>query len=213
VDAPSAKFERSGNHLPALIIALAAGLFSIWCGTRWWPAFIPAGCFFAASAALIWAIFRPAVEVHDLHLRIGRETIAWNQIRRVDRTRWISPLVLYLTLLNERRVRIVYPGDTGSAQCLLLELRRRSKEALIDGVPYRRFWGDTLPSSAEPQPATQSTLTTITQAAVSKTTVASPKFRMIRLEDEEEIERMFQRLKTVGHLDPHADSKKNQPDR
>ena len=37
--------------------------------------------------------------------------------------------------------------------------------------------------------------------------LTSPKYRMLRTEDEEEVERLFQRLKAVGHLDP-----KNQSD-
>ena len=197
-----------------LVLALAAGAFSVWCGLRWWPAFIPAACFIISSIALVWAILRPVVEFDDLHLRIGSESFRWNQIRRVDRTRWISPLVLYLTLLNERRIRVVYPGEADLAQYLLRELRRRSKDALIDGVPYRRFWGESGPVTAEIPAPSASSLTTITQSAASKQkSVAPPKPRMLRAEDEEEIERLFQRLKAGGQLDPHADSKKNPSDR
>ena len=214
VEASSAKFEPSRNYLPALILALAAGSFSIWCGLKWWPAFIPAGCFFVSMGALVWAMLRPVIVLDEQNLRIGKETISWNQIRRVDRSRWISPLVLYLTLLNERRIRLIYPGEADMTQYLLLELRRRSKEALIDGVPYRRFWGELIPNAIEPPTPSSAALTSITQAvSLKQATIASSKPRMIRVEDEAEIERMFQRLKTTGQLDPHADSKKNPSDR
>ena len=193
---PAARFTPSRHYLPATALAFAAALFSIWCGTRWWPAYIPAGLLLLISASLLYAVLRPAIEVHDLHLRIGRESIAWNQIRRIDRTGWVSPMVLYLTLLNERRIQIVYPGDADSGQALLRHLRRNSREALIDGVPYRQFWGEIMPAPS-PNPA----------APDRKPVLSSPKYRMLRAEDEEEIERLFQRLKTVGHLDP-----KNQSD-
>jgi hypothetical protein len=36
--------------------------------------------------------------------------------------------------------------------------------------------------------------------------LSSPKYRVLRPEDEIEIERLYQRLKTVGHLDPKNSS-------
>jgi len=173
-----------------------AALFSAWIGTRWWPATIPAGLLILMASTFLYAALRPAIEIYDLHLSVGRETIAWNQIRRIDRTGWVSPLVLYLTLLNERRVQVVYPGDADSGQALLRHLRRNSREALIDGVPYRQFWGEIIPAPVN-NPA----------AADRKPALTSPRYRMLRQEDEDEVERMFQRLKAVGHLDP-----KNQSD-
>lgn len=160
------------------------------------PAYIPAILLFVIAGLLLYAVLRPAIEVYDLHLSIGRQTIAWNQIRRIDRTGWVSPLVLYLTLLNERRIQIIYPGDADSGQSLLRYLRRNSREALIDGVPYRQFWGEILPAPASQTPTPD-----------RKPVLTSPKYRMLRAEDEAEVERLFQRLKTVGHLDP-----KNQSD-
>jgi hypothetical protein len=194
---PAARFTPSRHYLPATVLAFAAAAFSAWCGARWWPAFVPAGLLFMIGVAFLYAILRPAIEIYDLHLSIGAETIAWNQIRRIDRTGWVSPLVLYLTLLNERRIQIVYPGDADSGQALLRYLRRNSREALIDGVPYRQFWGEILPAPGANPPAPDRKPAALT----------SPKYRMLRAEDEEEVERLFQRLKTVGHLDP-----KNQSD-
>jgi hypothetical protein len=194
---PAARFTPSRHYLPATILAFVAALFSGWCGVRWWPAFIPASLLLLIGFAFLYAILRPAIEIYDLHLSIGSETIAWNQIRRIDRTGWVSPLVLYLTLLNERRIQLVYPGDADTGQALLRYLRRNAREALIDGVPYRQFWGEILPAPSSTPPLSES----------RKAVLASPKYRMLRTEDEEEVERLFQRLKAVGHLDP-----KNQSD-
>ena len=195
---PAARFTPSRHYLPATALAFAAALFSAWWGTHWVPAFVPAALLCVVAGFLLYAALRPAIEVYDLHLSIGSETIAWNQIRRIDRSGWVSPLVLYLTLLNERRIQLIYPGDADSGQALLRYLRRNSREALIDGVPYRQFWGEILPAP---------TANPTAPAEPRKPLLTSPKYRMLRAEDEEEVVRLFQRLKTVGHLDP-----KNQSD-
>jgi len=66
---------------------------------------------------------------------------------------------------------------------LLRQLRRASRDALIDGVPYRQYWGEVLTG-----PDAQGNV--------------APRFRLLRPEDEAEVNRLYQRLKTVGHLDP-----------
>ena len=55
--------------------------------------------------------------------------------------------------------------------------------ALIDGVPYRQYWGEIL----GPNEARQ---------------LDAPRYRVLRQEDEEEVERLYFLLKTVGHIDP-----------
>ena len=111
----------------------------------------------------------------------------------MDRTGWLSPLVVWLTLADERRIRLVYPGDLDSANSLLRHLRRNAREALIDGVTYRQFWGELLPPSPDTESGSPS----------------QPRYRILCPEDEAEVERLYQRLKTVGHLDPRnsADEK------
>jgi hypothetical protein len=124
---------------------------------------------FLVSALLLMALaFRPPVEIHETHLAVGRHTIPWTDIRRLDRT----------------RILLVYPGDLDSANSLLRHLRRCAREALIDGIPYRQFWGDGLGGLSEGRP------------------LASPRYRLLRAEDEAEVERLYQRLKTVGNLHP-----------
>ncbi|MBX9600571.1 MAG: DUF3093 family protein [Bryobacteraceae bacterium] len=189
MSAPVARYRPARQYHTWALVAFAMAAFSFWCGLRWTPAFLPSMLLLLSSALMLVLATRPTIEVHEEHLRIGRVSIPWGQIRRLDRTGWISPLVLYITLLEDKRLLVIYPGDLESATSLLRQLRRNSREALIDGIPYRQFWGEALtpaPDRAQAAPA---------------------RYPILRPEDEAEIERMFQRLKTVGHLDP-----KNSPD-
>ncbi len=158
--------------------------FAAWTGLRWSPAWI-AAALFAISALLVSLLaLRPAIEIHETHLKIGRMAVAWSDIRRLDRTGWNAPLAVKLSLSGGRQVLLVYPGDFESSISLLRHLRRYSREALLDGVPYRQFWGE--PPAVEPKQS------------------PPPRYQLLRAEDEEEVERMFQRLKSVGSLDPRG---------
>ena len=88
--------------------------------------------------------FRPAVEIHEGYLAIGKRIIPWMDIRRLDRTGWISPLIVRITLFDDSRLLLIYPGDLDSCNSLLRHLRRLSRDALIDGIPYRQYWGEVL---------------------------------------------------------------------
>jgi hypothetical protein len=184
VTSPVARYLPSRHYLSAGLTALGLAAFSTWCGFRWTPAFVPAALFVLSAAVILTAAFQPSIEIDETHLKIRKRVIPWNQIRRLDRTGWISPLVLHLTLLDNQRILLIYPGDLESANSLLRHLRRYSREALIDGIPYRQFWGESLGPEPERRP------------------LPSPKYQLLRSEDEAEVERLFQRLKTVGHLDP-----------
>ena len=126
---------------------------------------------------------RPVIEIYDSHLAIGRRAIAWSEIRRIDRipwmTTWDALLAVYLTLADESACWWCSPGGPILCPGLLRHLRRYSREALLDGIPYQQFWGETAAAKQLPP----------------------PRYPLLRPEDEEEIERMFQRLKTVGRLD------------
>ena len=80
-------------------------------------AYIPAGLF-GLSAALLFALaFRPAVEIHEGYLSIGKRIVPWMDIRRLDRTGWISPLlILRITLFDDSRLLLIYPGRPGFLQ-------------------------------------------------------------------------------------------------
>jgi hypothetical protein len=162
--------------------------FSGWWATHWTPAVVPAVLFVFSSAVMLFLTFRPAVELREDSLHIGARIIRWPDIRRLDRTGWISPLVVHITLADSSRVLLFYPGDPDSSNSLLRGLRRASRDALIDGVPYRQFWNEPAAPAAEPAP------------------LPSPKYQLLLPEDEADVERMFQRLKTVGHLDPKNSS-------
>jgi hypothetical protein len=150
------------------------------------PAWIAAALFAIPAVVLFLLAFRPAIEIHETHLKMGRLQVPWSEVRRLDQTGWNVPLLVYLTLNQERRLLLIHPGDFDSSASLLRHLRRHSREALLDGVPYRQFWGE--PPSAAPAQ------------------IAPPRYPLLRPEDEEEVERMFQRLKSVGHLERRDDA-------
>jgi hypothetical protein len=160
----------------SVLIAWAATVLSL-------PvAYALAGLFLLAAALLLVLAFRPAIEIHEGYLSIGSRIIPWMDIRRLDRTGWISPLIVRVTLFDDSRLLLVYPGDLDSCNSLLRHLRRLSRDALIDGIPYRQYWGEVLAPGERKQ-------------------AALPRFRILRPEDEAEVERLYQRLKTVGNLD------------
>jgi hypothetical protein len=127
---------------------------------------------------------RPPIEIRDQFLVIGKRKIRWGDIQRVDRTGWISPLIVRLTLADKSRVLLIYPGDLETSRSLLRHLRRHARQALIDGVPHRNYWGEGAPGTA------------------GRKSLPAPRYPLLRDEDEAEVERLYQRLKTVGHLDP-----------
>jgi hypothetical protein len=145
--------------------------------------YIPSALFLLTAAALFFLAFRPAVEIHEGYVSVGSRIIPWMDIRRLDRTGWISPLIVRVTLFDDSRMILVYPGDLDSCNSLLRHLRRLSRDALIDGIPYRQYWGEVLATGNERKQA------------------ALPRYRILRPEDEAEVERLYQRLKTVGNLD------------
>jgi hypothetical protein len=165
----------------AVVFACAFG----WCGWHfgvlaWYAA---TGLFVLTSALLFGMAFRPAIEIQEGYLAIGRRVIPWMDIRRLDRTGWISPLIVKITLFDDSRLLLIYSGDLDSCNGLLRHLRRLSRDALIDGIPYRQYWGEVLASNSE------------------RKHPPSPRYRILRPEDEAEVERLYQRLKTVGNLD------------
>lgn len=156
------------------------------------PAWLAAILFALPAVVLLMLAFRPAIEIDEKHLKVGTRQIAWSSIRRLDQTGWNIPLAVHLTLRGENgedtRVLLVHPGDADSCGSLLRYLRRYSREALLDGIPYRQFWGEPSKTAQKQLPA--------------------PRYQLLLPEEEEEVERMFQRLKTVGHLDQRSSDEK-----
>ena len=185
---PVARYRPSRRYILFVAIALSGTAFSAWTGLRWPATWIASGLFGVTSAALIALLCRPRVEIHETHLQLGRRTIFWREIQRLDQTGWIAPLAVRLTLSSDRRVTLVYAGDLDSTTSLLRHLRRYSRFALLDGIPYGQAWGEPVKT---PVPATA-------REEHAPSTAHRP---FLRPEDEEEIEKMFQRLKSVGRLD------------
>jgi hypothetical protein len=177
------RYLPARHYLWLGISAVVLAVFSGWLGAEFRLAFIPAALALLTAAVLFWMAFRPAVEIHEGYVAIGKRIVPWMDIRRLDRTGWISPLLVRITLFDDSRVVLLYSGDLDACNSLLRHLRRLSRDALIDGVPYRQYWGEVLASGAERKQA------------------LPPRYRILRPEDEAEVERLYQRLKTVGNLD------------
>jgi hypothetical protein len=199
------------------------------------------GVFAIGFAALA---LRPAIEIHETHLVTtsvlggvtGRRAIPWERIRRVDhvfgQARWQQipwlkggkVLAVILTLEGGDRLLVVHAGGSDSGRSLLGHLRRSAREALLDGIPYRRFWGqgtseqprlERLRSEhARPEyarPEVENSERTNPERAPSRSRLGDtapdprrvpPRYPLLLAEDEAEIEHMFQRLKAAGRLDP-----------
>ena len=184
------RFLPARHYLVFGLVALALGLFSGWVGFRFWmPALVPALLFLVTATLLTLLGFLPAVEVQESVLRVGGRVIPWADIRRLDATGWLSPLVMRVTMYDDSRFTLIYPGDLESCKTLVRSLRRMSRDALIDGVPYRQYWGELLVTSGD-----------------RRRLAAPPRQRFLRPEDEADIERLYQKLRQERHLDPKNSS-------
>lgn len=194
---PVARYRPSRRYIVFALLAICGTVFSAWTALHRPSTWIAAGLFGATSAVLIALLWRPGIEIHETHLQLGRRIIPWREIRRVDQTGWITPLAVALTLSNDRRMVLLYAGDLDSSTSLLRHLRRYSRNALLDGIPYRQAWGE---PGAKPELEQRSETRKILDSGAQRQapTVQRP---LLRPEEEEEIEKMFQRLKSVGRLD------------
>ncbi|MFN7925442.1 MAG: hypothetical protein U0Q16_35410 [Bryobacteraceae bacterium] len=185
------RYSPSRHYLAAGLAALVLAAVTGWISFRWAPSLVPSLMFGIAGAGAIFLYFRPIIEIHPHHLRVGSSILPWADIQAVDRTGWVSPLVVLLTLMDGSRRLLIYPGDLDGSHSLLRQVRRSAREALIDGIPYQEFWGE-VPSreSLERMPT-----------PVSARQASSVRYPLLREEDEAEVERLYQRLKSVGNLD------------
>ena len=202
---PLARFTSSRVYLSLTLFAVGGALFSAWNALRWGPSWIAAALFAVSALVLAAVTLRPAIEIHETHLAIGSRIIPWRLVRRVDQTGWNTPLVAILTLHNGERIHLLYPGDLDSSNSLLRHLRRFSREALLDGVPYREFWGELATASRTSEPTKNPDPV---PADANKDASIPLRYPVLRSEDEEEVERLFQRLKSVGHLESKGSDEK-----
>ncbi len=177
------RYLPARHYISFGIVALGLAIFSGWLGVGWTPAWIPAILFFVSSVLLLILGLRPPIDIQEGYITVGKRMIPWMDVRRLDRTGWLSPLIVRLTLFDDTRLTLVYPGDLDSCRSLLRALRRMCRDALIDGIPYRQYWGEMITSKGP-----------------------APRYRLLLPEDEAEVERLYQRLKSVGHIDPKGSS-------
>jgi hypothetical protein len=178
------RYVPARHYVSFGVAALALAGCSTWLGlTLTRGLLLPAVLFFLTSVLLLALAFRPAIRVYDAHIEIGKRVVPWQDIQRVDRTGWISPLVVKLTLFDDETLTIVYPGEVDCCKHVLRTIRQMSTSAMIDGIPYRQYWGEMLGMNEARQ-------------------LPQPRPRVLRPEDEEEVERLYFLLKTVGHIDP-----------
>ena len=167
--------------------ALAGSLVCVLCGLRAPLAFIPGFLCAATAGLLFWLASRPSIRIADTQFNVGERAIAWREVREINSTRILSPLVLKLKLTNSRRKVLVFPGEPERIKRLVYQLRKNSNLATFDGVAYRDYW----------------TWSSLTAVRGEKAAVEQP-VRMLSPEDEEEIERLYQKLKAVGRLDSRS---------
>jgi hypothetical protein len=180
---PSRLYARAGW------IAVAGTAVCVLCGLRAPLAFIPGGLCTLTAVVLFWLSARPVIRVGENQFNIGERAIAWREVREINSSRFVSPLVLWLKLTNARRKLLIFPGEPERIAHLIAQLRKNSHLATFDGVAYRDFW-------------TWASLTGLPGDAP----VLDQPVRMLSQDEEDEIERMYQTLKTDGRLDTHADS-------
>ena len=89
---------------------------------------------------------------------------------------------------------MIFAGDLDSSASLLREIRFHAHAALIDGVPHRDYWRHE-GAIAEPEPVAAS-------QDSKKKKASKPTYPLLSPGEEEEVERLYQRLKSVGRLDP-----------
>lgn len=164
--------------------ALAGSLVCVLCGFRAPLAFIPGVLCAITSAGLFWLAARPAIEVSQDQFNIGDRAIAWREVREVNRSRFLSPLVIKLKLTNSRRKVLIFPGEPDRIERLMFQLRKNSQLATFDGVAYRDYW----------------TWLSLSGGQGDTSTLDQP-VRMLSPDDEDEVERLYQKLKSVGRLD------------
>src|SRR5438270_6384684 len=166
--------------------ALAGSAICVLCGFRAPLAFIPGFLCAITAATLFWLAARPPVRIGEAQFNIGERAIAWREVVEINSSRFVSPLLLRIKLTNSRRKTLIFPGEPERIARLMFQLRKNSSMASFDGVAHRDYW------------------TWTNLAGTQGNAAADQPVRMLSTDDEDEIERMFQQLKTEGRLEPRA---------
>lgn len=169
--------------------ALAGTVISVLCGFRAPLAFIPGVLCGLTAFAVFWLAARPIIRIGESQFNLGERAVAWREVRELNSSRFLSPLVLRIKLTNARRLLLIYPGEPERIEQLLFQLRKGSFLATFDGVAHRDYW----------------TWMNMNGSRTENPVLEQP-VRMLSTEEEDEIERLYQKLKTVGRLDSRSDS-------
>jgi hypothetical protein len=183
-------YYPSRLYLRVGLAAVAGTLVCALCGMRAPLALVPGILCLTTSLLLFWLGSRPTIRVSEGQLNIGDRAIAWRELREVNSSRFVSPLILHLRLTNSRRKTLIFPGSPERIARLLYQIRKLSTYASFDGVDYRDYW--TWNSIQEAQGSGQ---------------VSGP-VRMIRVDEEDEIESMFQKLRNPDSFESHEQDSK-----
>src|ERR1039457_5921333 len=92
------RYTPARHYLTFGLVGVGLAGFSAWLGFDWTPAFIPAALFLLSAGLLLRLAIRPAVEIHVGYLGVGKRIVPWMDIRLLDRTGWVSPLIVRMTL-------------------------------------------------------------------------------------------------------------------
>jgi hypothetical protein len=175
--------------------ALAGSLICALCGLRAPLAFIPGGLCLITGLVLFWLYKRPPIRLADTQFNIGERAIAWREVRQINTPRFLSPLILNIKLTNSRHKYLIYAGELERIERLMWLLRKNSFMATFDGVSHRDFWA----------------WAAVAQARGGNQPPEQP-VKMLSADEEDEIERMYQKLKSVGRLDSRTSTESKAPD-
>ena len=209
---PVAHYCRSSRFAWLAVLAGFGTLLSAFLGQNLLLSILTCTFFALPMVVLAFLAWQPDVQVYDTHLAIGHRTIPWAEIIRADHSNWTVPLVVRLTLLQGKHSLILYPGDYNDGVALLEHIRRMSRNATLDGIPYDEFWAE-MDAAAGLEPDTSALATDTAEDAQPDLRVVlrdeasqaggvpSSSFHLLSPEDEREVELLYQRLKSSGHLD------------
>lgn len=192
-----ARYSPSRRYALFTLAAFVAAIACGWAATPWGFAhgnqfsaqlsWIAASVLFALTGSFTLLLARrPSIEIFDNYMEMGSKRIFWAEVQRVDRVvlgkgqPWAAPLLLRMRLAGGEDILVFHAGDLQSCVGLLRHIYRYSRAALLDDLTYSEFWGE------PPVPQAQAAL---------------PRPRLLRSDDEEEVERLFQRLRAGGRLD------------
>lgn len=201
---PARVYSRSGWATAASCIIFGA------LGFRSPEFLIPIAVLAPVSLVLLWLGTRPPIQIQETQIGIGERVVVWREIEAINRVKISLPLILRFKLTNARRLLLIYPGKMEKIDYLVEVIRKCSHLATFDGVAYKDQWnwsatlgtGETK-ASVVPDPVVE---------APKSTAAGPPPIRMLSEEEENEIERMFQKLKTVGSLDIRIEPAKSDED-